>query len=108
MIKMVIELDEEKIAREDQYDVAEMWKHIDAYFQEKRIPKISTGVYAGRGLPSDFGNIGGFYIRFHRCDWFVDNVLVWDWYNSDGEDDPEDFRVESFLPLLAKDRLGVG
>ena len=43
-----------------------------------------------------------------KADWFIDNVLEWFWYDSDGKSDPEDYAVEDLAAHYRNKRKQAG
>jgi hypothetical protein len=97
MIKMQILMDDEKIVREKRYNVNKVHDALDTLFTEKLgMRKDSDGFYLGAGTSHDFSRFGLAYSTLSEKDWFLDNVKVWLYYNSDASYDPDDFVVEDF------------
>lgn len=90
MLKMWIELDEEKILAEKKYDLASIHRVIKDSCASRGIYADKEGFYVG----GTFGKFGGLILGLSKEEWFMDNVKQWLWYNSDESDDPNSFVVE--------------
>ena len=90
MLKMLIELDENKILSEKKYDLDSIKKVINDSCSARGIYMDDKGFYVG----GTFGKFGGLILGLSKEEWFMENVSKWLWYNSDESDNPEDFIVE--------------
>ncbi|MCH5336545.1 MAG: hypothetical protein J1D99_03900, partial [Campylobacter sp.] len=73
-------LDEEKILREDKYDLDKMYELIEKMAKECGLIKIDKNTYHCKGDKEDLGRLGSFiYKGLIKCDWFTLNVKEWDW-----------------------------
>ncbi|WP_276883235.1 hypothetical protein [Campylobacter cuniculorum] len=73
-------LDEEKILREDKYDLDKMYEIIEEMANKCGLIKIDKNTYHCKGDREDLGRLGVF--AFHNlveCDWFTLNVKEWEW-----------------------------
>ena len=95
MIKMQIIMDDDKIARENRYNVQKIHAALDNYFVGKLgMKKASDGFFLGTGTSHDFSRFGLAYSTLSEKDWFLENVRTWLYFNSDASYDPEDYIVE--------------
>lgn len=100
MQKVEIELDE-TILQKSGYDVNKVYNAIDNLFKDKNIileksaSKIRT--YKGSGDKQDFGAIWVVNLFLEEQEWFTKSVVKWLYYNSDGNDDPNDFLIEDII-----------
>ncbi len=73
-------LDEEKILREDKYDLEKMYAKIEKMAEQCGLIKIDKNTYHCKGNEEDLGRLGAFiYNGLMECDWFTLNVKQWDW-----------------------------
>lgn len=100
MLKMMIELDNDKINIERKYKLEGIYATIDNAFNKMEFlrgddPKIL--MYCGNDNAKDFGRFGTIVNFLKKQSWFMDNVIVWRLYDNDGSDNPEDFYEEDLL-----------
>jgi virulence-associated protein VapD len=96
MWKIEIKLDEQKIKRELEYHLTDMYRAIDGAYAKIGFKKqeINGGrVYTGDNITSDFCSMWQVNLALEKIDWFRDNVLSWQWYSNDNSDDGK-FEVE--------------
>lgn len=75
-----IVLDEEKILRENKYDLNKMYELIDEIAKDSGLIKIDKYTYHCKGNDKDLACLGIFvYKNLIDCDWFTLNVKEWDW-----------------------------
>ncbi|MGI0440119.1 hypothetical protein ACRE1S_06295 [Helicobacter himalayensis] len=75
-----IVLDEEKILRENKYNLDEMYQLIDEIAEESGLIKIDKHTYHCKGDEKDLACLGIFvYYNLIECDWFTLNVKEWQW-----------------------------
>ncbi|MDE7215219.1 MAG: hypothetical protein K2O08_00275 [Clostridia bacterium] len=91
MQKMLIQLDVEKIERDDKYDINRMWKLIDEVFIKHKCDKEKKidGSIMYLGKPENDSNFGIFssaYLILRQKRWFFENVKVWHWYDNDDDE----------------------
>ena len=91
MQKMLIQLDVEKIEREDKYDINKMWELIDEVFAERQCTKEVNAdgsvMYTGTSKDDNyFGNFSSAYIILRQKRWFFENVKDWHWYDNDDDE----------------------
>lgn len=73
-------LDEEKILRENKYDLEKIYEAIDGIAKHSGMIKIDKNTYHCKGDEDDLGCLGVFvYKNLIECDWFTLNVKEWDW-----------------------------
>jgi hypothetical protein len=109
MIKMQIVMDDDKIRRQEQYNVDKIYKTLDSFLVGKLgLQKADDGFYLGRGDRKDFSYFGLAFNTLRKKEWFLDNVETWLYFNSDASDDPNDFVIEDFKAFcLDKQRLSA-
>lgn len=105
MMKMLIQLDEERIRRDGKYDVAEMWRVIDEKFTafqcDKEKQADGSVLYFGNANRDVFGDFFQIYAFLSREKWFAKYCSQWIMYsNEDDEDLP--LTDENLLEKLRK------
>lgn len=100
MMKMLIKFDNEKVEREGKYDLEKMNRIIDEEFASMGVTKDKDGLYVN----GDFGSFGSMIFALQKLDWFMDNIVEWLWYDSDGKPDPEDYSVEDLATHYLEER----
>lgn len=112
MIKVEIELDEQKIKDDGKYVPESILECMDDAFL-RRNQKILEAegfrrVYRDSGnTEKDFAILGGLVLDLVKKDWFGNNVSKIMWYNSDNGKNEDDFYVEDFLANIKKKKFGV-
>lgn len=75
-----IVLDEEKILRENVYDLEKMYNAIDEMAQDSGLVKIDRHTYHCKGNEKDLACLGIFiHNELMAQDWFLQNVKEWIW-----------------------------
>ena len=75
-----IVLDEEKILRENVYDLEKMYNAIDEMAQDSGLIKIDKHTYHCKSDEKDLACLGIFiHNRLMVQDWFLENVKEWIW-----------------------------
>ncbi len=84
-----IVLDEEKILRENIYDLEKMYSLIDEMAHNSGLIKIDKHTYHCKGNEKDLACLGIFVVRnLVKCDWFTLNVKEWTWISEkEGDSD---------------------
>ena len=99
------ELDEEKIVREDIYDLDSMYAKIEELATKRAgLTKVSKNHYEFRGEKNALAHLGilVFNCLLH-CDWFTKNVKKWEWL---GDSNDENY-VEDLIVSFKEDDMGV-
>ncbi len=99
MYKMKMELDFEQLEK-DGYDSQEAKRYLDTELTKRNITKNEEGFYVG----GSFGAFGAVIVGLIHQEWFTDHVTEWKWYNSDGNSNPEDYRIEDIIEFYNSDR----
>ena len=105
MIKMLIQLDEERIKADDEYDLQEMWQAIDELFDDvkciKEVQPDGSVMYSGNpksnSLLADFGYA---FVSLREWDFFAQYCSKWIWYENE-----EDELPYSDEDILLKERI---
>lgn len=102
MIKLEIALDEDKVRKDDIYELSDIYEEIDKIFANKGLPKMESSdtdsiFYRDAGRNTDFGAIFSCITFLEYQDWFMPYVKKWIYYNSDMGKDENDFRTEDII-----------
>lgn len=101
MLKMIIRLDENKIHAEKKYQLEGIYETLNHTFVKLGFPRIEDGtgdlVYRDCGRASDFSLFGKVVNTLKKQSWFMENVSVWRFCDSDDSDNPEEFNEEDLL-----------
>lgn len=103
MMKMLIQLDEERILREGKYDLNDMWRVIDKMFENgctKSVQPNGEVLYLGDANKDYYTRISLAYMRLSEQKWFAQYCSKWIWYDND-DDENLPFADED---VLAKER----
>lgn len=92
-MKMLVEYDVEKIEREDKYDLQEFDETVKAIFKEKGLYQNEKGFYVG----GDFVKFGAVALVLKKKKWFMDNIKVWKWYQSDEEETDDEYYEDDLI-----------
>ena len=75
-----IVLDEEKIIKENLYDLTKMYEFIDSIAYDCNLIKIDKYTYHCKGDKYDLSNVGLFFFHYlMKKEWFTKNVQEWTW-----------------------------
>ena len=109
MLKMQVIMGVKKIRREGVYDVEKIGQAIDSVLlSEYGFKKAAGGFYLESGKGDDYTNFWSAILMLKDEEWFLDNVKIWLWFNSDDSDNPEDFAIEDLREhYTAKQRLSA-
>ncbi len=105
MIKMIIQMDEEKLLQDPELTEAQIEAALNRIFTQMGMTKVDTdrGIeYCGHNHPSDFARFGKIMLELKNQKWFMSNAKEWILCNSDDSDDPEDFDEEDLLAHYAR------
>ena len=97
MMKMLIELDENKILQDGKYSLSKMNSYISNAFEERNMIKESGKWYTN----GTFASCGSLALILSSKEWFMDNVQKWLWY------DDEDGSIEDLKAHYSKGLLSV-
>lgn len=95
MMKMLIELDRDKILREQEYNLTEMEDCIERLFTDVGMHRDADGFF----VDGDFISIGAIVWSLSDTQWFIENVKRWLWYESENEHptDDSEFSIEDLV-----------
>ena len=96
MMKMLIELGENKILSEGKYDLNKINSYLSKAFEKRNMPKDSNNWH----INGDFTNCGSLILTLSQKDWFMDNVKQWLWYDEDDES-TEDLKAHYKKEILS-------
>ena len=78
MMKMMINLDEEKIAQEGKYDINKIYAYLNKCFEKRGMTKDKDDWY----INGNFTSCGSLIAKLSETDWFMDNLLEWLWFDT--------------------------
>ena len=104
MVKMILELDKEKIVRDGIIPLQEVEDALQEDFSSRGIYKDEHGFYVG----GSFFGFGGLMSSLWDSELFVSYVKEWKWYNSDRSDDDSEFIVEDILAYVKNGKSWEG
>ena len=81
MMKMLIELDENKILNDGKYDLDKINSYLSRAFAKRNMSKESSNWYTN----GNFTNCGSLILTLSQKDWFINNIKQWLWYDEDDE-----------------------
>lgn len=106
MLKMMICMDNEKIAAEQKYHLESIYNTLNNTFHNAGLLRMEDNsgalVYRDCGRAKDFSLFGKIVNLLKKQAWFMDNVSVWRLYDSDDSDNPDDFNEEDLLTHYRK------
>lgn len=99
------ELDEEKILRENEYDLKTIYNKIEEIATQKaKLTKIAKNHYEFRGEANAPAYLGILVFNFLlECEWFTKNVKKWEWL---GDSHDPDY-VSDLITSFKKDNMGI-
>lgn len=101
MLKMIISMNKVKINAEKKYNLDSIQNTIDKLFLNLGLSLMEHSsrqwVYRDNGDDRDYGRFGRIVNTLKRQEWFMDNVEMWRFYDSDDSDAPDDFNEEDLL-----------
>ena len=94
MMKMEIEIDEEKIIENNEYSVKEVYEKINDIAKNAGITKREKcGLFVGNDDEKDFAHFGIIILDLKNEEWFMLYVKKWIWYvEGEAEDILEHYR----------------
>ncbi len=106
MLKIIIRMNDEKITAENKYNLNDIYNTLNDTFQTVGLPRMDDGsgalVFRDCGRAKDFSLFGKVVNTLKHQAWFMDNVSVWRFCDSDDSDNPEDFTEEDLLSHYKK------
>lgn len=104
MMKMLIQLDEERVKRDRKYSLTKMWEAIDVKFEkygcEKERRADGAVLYSGNPEKDYYTCINLAYLTLKNQKWFAEYCTKWIWYDND---DDETLPYQN-LNVLARER----
>lgn len=95
MHKMIFELDEKKIEAENQYNLDDIYSYIEKVCNRCKLAAVSKNEYIG-----DCAGVAGIVMLLSDTQWFMDNVLMWEWWYNDRYSDKNTFEKEDIIQNL--------
>lgn len=99
MMKMEIRLDEERIKRDGEYDLAELWARIDKEFENgcrKDVQADGSVMYVGIPDKDYYTDFSAGYMILSELQPFAKYCVKWIWYDND-DDESQPFSDEDVL-----------
>ena len=96
MMKMLIELDENKILNEGKYNLDKIKSYLANAFAKRNMSKDSANWYVN----GNFTSCGSLILILSQKDWFINNVRQWLWYDEDDES-TEDLKAHYQREILS-------
>lgn len=87
MLKMLIQIDEDRLVKDDRFDLKDYWDSIDFRFKDnctKEVLPDKSVLYSGISGANYFNEISAAYIVLSRKEWFAQYVTKWIWYENLG------------------------
>ena len=82
-------------------DVENKIERLDRGFSKygllKEVLSDGTICYKGNNKKNDYATFGMLIYSLHNKDWFIPYLSKWLWYNSDGNENPNDYNIEDLL-----------
>ena len=78
MMKMLISLDENKIATEGKYDINKINSYLEKSFAKRGMQRDKDNWY----INGNFTTCGSLILKLSRTEWFMDNLLEWLWFDT--------------------------
>ena len=103
MLKMLIKIDEDRLVKDDRYDLKNYWEVIDRKFKDnctKEVLPDGSVLYGGIRGANYFPEIGAAYITLSEAEWFANYVTKWIWYDNDGMEDKPLYPID----IIARER----
>lgn len=107
MMKMEIKLDEERIKRDGEYDVAELWASIDKEFENactKEVQADGSVMYVGIPDKDYYTDFATGYMILSEVKPVLKYCIKWIWYDND-DDESLPFDEEDIILHLKEERL---
>lgn len=88
MMKMYIELDEDKILQAGKYDLEKINMYLSKLFSKRDMIQDEDGWY----INGNFTSCGSLIATLASKEWFIENLKEWLWYDAD-DDSMEDLKA---------------
>ena len=104
MIKLEIGLDEEKIKKEQEYDINDIYAYFDQLFASRgltKMPNIGNSVfYKDSGKKTDMGDMFVCVLHLTEQQWFMKYANKCIYYNNNRSKSENDFEAEDILEII--------
>ena len=101
---MLIKIDEDRLVKDDRYDLKNYWDVIDEMFQDnctKEVLPDGSVLYSGIPGANFFKDIGSAYVTLSDAEWFANYVTKWIWYENTGMEDKPFYTAD----IIARERV---
>ena len=96
MMRMLIELDENKILNEGKYNLDKINAYLSKAFAKRNMTKDDDNWY----INGNFTNCGSLILILSQKEWFINNVKKWLWYDEEDES-TEDLKAHYKKEILS-------
>lgn len=107
MIKVEIEMKPEASWKFEDFLLSDAMFTLDKTFREEGIPCIEKTscrrVYESKNASGDYGAMWSIILSLEEEAWFMDNVVTFMFYNTNGSEREEDYESEDILAENAED-----
>lgn len=103
MLKMLIQIDEDRLVKDGHYKLQNYWDVIDRKFKDnctKEVLPDKSVLYSGIPGANYFKDIGSAYVSLSDAEWFANYVTKWIWYDNDGMEDQPLYPID----IIARER----
>ena len=112
MIKVEIELDEQKIREDNKYVPESIMDILDNAFASRNQPILEangfSSVYRDSGDPErDFAVLGELVLNLAEKEWFLPYAKKIFWHNSEEGVNENDFETDDFLETIVSNNYGA-
>lgn len=97
MMKMLVVMDEDKIAHEGKYDLNKINAYLAKLFSKRGMTRDEDNWYVN----GNFTACGSLIIKLSSTEWFMDNIEQWIWY------DTEDMSTEDLKAHYSKEAVSA-
>lgn len=96
-----IVIDEEKVLREEIYDLEEMYRLLDWFAEDSGMVKKDKFTYECRGDERDMSSLATFlYVYIRRMKWLTTNLKQWEWLENG-------VATEDLIAFSKEENMGV-
>jgi virulence-associated protein VapD len=101
MMKMIIRMNDYKIAKDNQYSLQDIYNTLNHMFLTVGLSRIESEAnaltYVDNSRAEDFSLFGQIVNVLKKQSWFMDNVSAWLFYEKDDDDTSDTFTEEDLL-----------
>lgn len=101
MMKMIIRMNDYKIAKDNQYSLQDIYNTLNHMFLTVGLSRIESEAnaltYVDNSRAEDFSLFGQIVNVLKKQSWFMDNVSAWLFYEKDDDDTSDTFTEKDLL-----------